>query len=314
MERNSGKRGWIYYYETFRKLAQLTPLERGMLVDLAVPYSMPGDPAFEVEPDLEAIFPDATEDQMRLYRQSWAILAENAQDDDAKLKGKNTRRAYGAFKTNCITKGHIPEEDVIPFEEWEELGCPGWRQWDRLGRPLPPVQPLPIGASVTERDASAAVASVSVTERDGQDANNKNNSINNDTSKRSDMSKSTSVTPQGGETPPLPLTNALRAWREYQQEKYRPISTSAEKSLMGIMQVYAERYGAESVANLVEHCISEQWRNIHWERLDRDPDYYQRKGGGSDGHHGSGRASNGGNPSETGWSLPTVDLDAEDAD
>lgn len=194
MERNSGKRGWIYYYDSWDKLSQLTPLERGMLIDLVVPYSRPGDTAFEIEPDLNAVFPDATPDQMRLYKQSWNILAENAQDDDAKLMNKNVKRQYSAFRTCCMKYGHIAEEEVLTYEEWEELGMPGWSQWNKLGRPVPPPKPITMkdGTTVTVPDGTVTVPFATVTDRDGPNANNNNNSTFNNNYK-STFSNSGSV-------------------------------------------------------------------------------------------------------------------------
>lgn len=66
----------------------------------------------------------------------------------------------------------------------------------------------------------------------------------------------------------------MKQWKEYSAEKGRPTTGAAEKALAAQMGQYADRYSAERVAALVQECIGNGWRNIQWERLERNPNRY----------------------------------------
>lgn len=222
MERDSGKRGVILYYETTDKLAGLDDSEFGRLVRLAVNYSRPEHPDFEKPPELEREFPGMEGDQARLYRQSWEILASNVRDDDAKLAHKNVKRQYSAFHTNCIKYGHIAEEDVLPYDEWDELGMPGWRQWDKLGRPVPPPKPITMkdGTTVTVQNGTDTLANATVTDRYGPNANYNGNSSfssNDSLSNSGSGTRDTETIPPGGAGRFIPPTE--KEVKEYFQQK-----------------------------------------------------------------------------------------------
>ena len=226
MERNSGKRGVILYYETTDQLAGLDDKEFGRLIRLASNYSRPEHPDFGKPPELEQEFPGMEGDQARLYRQSWEILAANVRDDDAKLAHKNVKRQYSAFRTNCIKYGHIAEEEVLPYDEWEALGMPGWRQWDKLGRPVPDPEPLrpKDGTTVTVRNGTDSLPFATVPDRYGQNANyNSNSTFNNNGifSSSGSGTRNTETVPSGGAERFIPPTQE-EVIAYFKQEKLVP--------------------------------------------------------------------------------------------
>ena len=68
---------------------------------------------------------------------------------------------------------------------------------------------------------------------------------------------------------------AIYKWLEYKKYNYQEMGF---KALLTIVQRKVEEYGADAVIELVDECISNTWKGLIWEKLNkRQPQQPQRK-------------------------------------
>ena len=284
----------LYFNPMLEEVDKLDDSQLATLIRALLYYAAPDirqEPQF-TDPELDKV---------------WPFIRNLVDRDQVRYDERGYGKAYSQF---CRWFKHFRGYDTgISRPMWEDMGRPNYKTFD---------------GSVYDTDA-AGTADTNVENVDTKNTNvwtspdtnpGTNSRTNTDSNSNSQTETDTSGVspPPQTEAVPRPLAEALRDWKEFQREKYRPVTAAAEKSLLELMKAYAARYSAESVAALVKHSISNQWKNIPWDRLERAPDFYQRKGGGGNGHRGGTGTASGGGASERGWNLPTVDLDTENAD
>ena len=68
---------------------------------------------------------------------------------------------------------------------------------------------------------------------------------------------------------------SIYKWLEYKKYNYQEMGF---KALLTIVQRKVEEYGADAVIELVDECISNTWKGLIWEKLNkRQPQQPQRK-------------------------------------
>lgn len=64
-----------------------------------------------------------------------------------------------------------------------------------------------------------------------------------------------------------PVEIKIRDWLTYKSEKKETYKPVGFKSLMATIQKNIERYGEQSVIDLIDECMANNWKGIIWERI-----------------------------------------------
>lgn len=68
------------------------------------------------------------------------------------------------------------------------------------------------------------------------------------------------------------LRGAVEDWMQYKAEKREPYKPQGLKSLISKVKNSADRYGDDAVVEMIQQCMSNNWRGIIFDRLKKAPD------------------------------------------
>ncbi|MDO4306017.1 MAG: phage replisome organizer N-terminal domain-containing protein [Eubacteriales bacterium] len=67
-----------------------------------------------------------------------------------------------------------------------------------------------------------------------------------------------------------PLKEQLEVWFKYKTERKEPYKEQGMKSLLKQIEKRAEKYGDKAIIDLIETCMSSNWKGIIWDILEKN--------------------------------------------
>ena len=252
-EMNPDKPGVMIYFKIRGLIKRMTQEQKGNLLDAILDYGEFGKKAdFLSDALLDSVF-------------DGSICPDMEQDDE-----RFTQKSIGRKYANYVKWSQKYEAYYVEREEWESLGCPTFLEvkkkllqmdssgetWNRMDVfysiwnpiPIPQSHPLSLSSSSSQTEAE------------------------------------TMPPPDGGaeagsaaERPaaafdPLPpsLDGALTKWvMHWEQVKRQTFPQSSRNALREEFRAYAGEYDAEAVVKLIDTAVSNAWKTVPWDRLER---------------------------------------------
>lgn len=281
----------IYFDPLHKELYALDDRRAARLFRAILDHADP-DPEYHREPDF-------SDDEVLSH--VWAFVESDVNRDDETYRRKVGNK-FSAFCRYCKENGYgstSSGEYVPPItrQEWDDLGQPTYKQWSAYTL-LAPAQ----NAETYAFDANAYNASERIqTHTTHTDAYNASERMQSHTSqdteenasKRSSESVSISASPSipvpepispspsepetdpcappSGGAPALSPAGeeALKKWIAYSEANGKRYREASIEELQTQIARHEADYGPAAVSAFIRYCISQTWRTIPWDRLER---------------------------------------------
>lgn len=66
------------------------------------------------------------------------------------------------------------------------------------------------------------------------------------------------------------LKQKIREWLKYKTERKEPYKEQGMKSLLKKIEKQSQNYGSTAICNLIEDCMSNNWKGIIWEKMEKN--------------------------------------------
>ncbi|MBR3570561.1 MAG: hypothetical protein IKN96_07180, partial [Oscillibacter sp.] len=206
--------------------------------------------------------PEFTDDALS---KMWIFVRSSIVRDDKTYRVKSAKKRYAAFCRYSKERGYDPP---ISMETWKSLGEPNYSEFAKANEER--LHTLAMQSNATQSNALQCMPT----------AYSPPTSTSLSTTTAIPASSSESGRAQAGGAAarpaaafdPLPpsLDGALTKWvMHWEQTKRQTFPQSSRNVLRAEFRTYAEEYGAEAVVKLIDTAVSNAWKTVPWDRLER---------------------------------------------